>query len=131
MLQHKGQCGQCEGKGCGLPATESYLRRAVETRCQLIAFFSNHGAACPFLTFDLNYAAMGAWYQVHADGKPIPHQGGQGYDEEALLHQTAERTVGYSGAELAGLLNEASILAVCLCLPDSALVTAACAAAAT
>ncbi|KAK9806474.1 hypothetical protein WJX73_000984 [Symbiochloris irregularis] len=50
--------------------------------------------------------------QVHAEGKPIPHEGSGRYPEEALLHQTAERTVGYSGAELAGLLNEASILAV-------------------
>ena len=55
---------------------------------------------------------------MHAEGKPIPHGGGQGYAEEALLHQTAERTVGYSGAELAGLLNEASILAVRLAPPD-------------
>lgn len=51
--------------------------------------------------------------QVHAAGKPISHEGGEGYETEALLHQAAERTVGYSGAELAGLLNEAAILAVC------------------
>ena len=54
--------------------------------------------------------------QVHAAGKPLPRGGNDKYSEEALLHQTAERTPGYSGAELAGLLNEASILAVLPCI---------------
>ena len=59
---------------------------------------------------------------MHAEGKPIPHEGNNTHPAEALLHETAERTVGYSGAELAGLLNEASILAVCL--PHIRLLTA-------
>ena len=32
------------------------------------------------------------------------------WDSDALLHRTAELTIGYSGAELANLLNEAAIL---------------------
>ena len=50
--------------------------------------------------------------QVHAGNRPIPREGGQGYDSDALLHQVADRTIGYSGADLANLLNEASILSV-------------------
>ena len=34
------------------------------------------------------------------------------WPEDALLHRIAELTIGYSGAELANLLNEASILMV-------------------
>ena len=50
--------------------------------------------------------------QVHAANRPIPREGGQGYESDALLHAVAERTIGYSGADLANLLNEASILSV-------------------
>lgn len=32
------------------------------------------------------------------------------WDSDAVLHRTAELTIGYSGAELANLLNEAAIL---------------------
>lgn len=35
-----------------------------------------------------------------------------GHEADALLHQVADRTIGYSGADLANLLNEASILSV-------------------
>ena len=52
--------------------------------------------------------------QVHAANRPIPRGGGQGQGADALLHQVAERTIGYSGADLANLLNEASILSVSL-----------------
>ena len=34
------------------------------------------------------------------------------WDSDAVLHRTAELTIGYSGAELANLLNEAAILMV-------------------
>ena len=34
------------------------------------------------------------------------------WDADAVLHRTAELTIGYSGAELANLLNEAAILMV-------------------
>ena len=51
--------------------------------------------------------------QVHAANRPIPREGGLGQESDALLHQVAERTIGYSGADLANLLNEASILSVC------------------
>ena len=44
---------------------------------------------------------------MHARNKPIPRG-----DDDALLHAVAELTIGYSGAELANLLNEAAILAV-------------------
>lgn len=45
--------------------------------------------------------------QVHAKGKPIDRS-----NEDALLAKVAELSIGYSGAELANLLNEAAILAV-------------------
>lgn len=45
--------------------------------------------------------------QVHAKGKQIPRD-----NDDALLRQVADLTIGYSGAELANLLNEAAILAV-------------------
>lgn len=58
---------------------------------------------------------------VHAAGKIIP-QGLDSVTEEfpegnALLRKTAQLTVGYSGAELANLMNEAAILAVRRNLP--------------
>ena len=45
--------------------------------------------------------------QVHAKGKPIDRS-----DDDKLLSKVADLTIGYSGAELANLLNEAAILAV-------------------
>jgi SpoVK/Ycf46/Vps4 family AAA+-type ATPase len=48
--------------------------------------------------------------QVHAAGKPINRAGDAVWDADAVLHRTAELTIGYSGAELANLLNEAAIL---------------------
>ena len=45
--------------------------------------------------------------QVHAANKPID----RGNDDQ-VLRRIAELAVGYSGAELANLLNEAAILAV-------------------
>lgn len=45
--------------------------------------------------------------QVHAKDKPIDRS-----NDDALLKQVADLTIGYSGAELANLLNEAAILAV-------------------
>lgn len=45
--------------------------------------------------------------QVHAKDKPIDRS-----NDDALLRQVADLTIGYSGAELANLLNEAAILAV-------------------
>lgn len=50
--------------------------------------------------------------QVHARDKPIPREGDSAYSEDALLQRTAQLTIGYSGAELANLLNEAAILMV-------------------
>ncbi|KAK9817951.1 hypothetical protein WJX72_004798 [[Myrmecia] bisecta] len=50
--------------------------------------------------------------QVHAANKPIPREGNDQYPDDAILRQVAELTIGYSGAELANLLNEAAILAV-------------------
>ncbi len=44
---------------------------------------------------------------MHVRNKPIPRD-----DDDALLQQVAELAVGFSGAELANLLNEAAILAV-------------------
>lgn len=46
-------------------------------------------------------------HQVHVRNKPIPRD-----DDDALLQSVAELAVGFSGAELANLLNEAAILAV-------------------
>ena len=45
--------------------------------------------------------------QVHAANKPIDRG-----NSDAVLQKVAELAVGYSGAELANLLNEAAILAV-------------------
>ena len=45
--------------------------------------------------------------QVHAANKPIDRS-----NDDQVLHRIAELAVGYSGAELANLLNEAAILAV-------------------
>jgi cell division protease FtsH len=42
---------------------------------------------------------------VHARGKQIPRG-----DDDELLRQAAKRSAGFSGAELANLLNEAAIL---------------------
>lgn len=56
--------------------------------------------------------------QVHARDKPIPRGGDAVYSEDALLQRTAEITIGYSGAELANLLNEAAILMVLLLFSD-------------
>eukprot|EP00238_Polyblepharides_amylifera_P001098 CAMPEP_0196573372 /NCGR_PEP_ID=MMETSP1081-20130531/3272_1 /TAXON_ID=36882 /ORGANISM="Pyramimonas amylifera, Strain CCMP720" /LENGTH=767 /DNA_ID=CAMNT_0041891047 /DNA_START=162 /DNA_END=2465 /DNA_ORIENTATION=- len=50
--------------------------------------------------------------EVHARGKLIPSDGDSEFSEQALLRRTAQLTVGYSGAELANLLNEAAIIAV-------------------
>jgi ATP-dependent Zn protease len=50
--------------------------------------------------------------QVHARNKPIDRSGSAEHEEDALLHKVAELTIGYSGAELANLLNESAILAV-------------------
>ena len=45
--------------------------------------------------------------QVHAANKPIDRG-----NDDRVLRRIAELAVGYSGAELANLLNEAAILAV-------------------
>jgi SpoVK/Ycf46/Vps4 family AAA+-type ATPase len=45
--------------------------------------------------------------QVHARNKPIDRSG-----DDALLRQIADLAIGFSGAELANLLNEGAILAV-------------------
>ena len=45
--------------------------------------------------------------QVHAANKPIDRS-----NNDQVLRRIAELAVGYSGAELANLLNEAAILAV-------------------
>ena len=49
---------------------------------------------------------------MHADNKPIPRVGDEQWESEAFVHEVAEMTVGYSGAELANLMNEAAILMV-------------------
>ena len=51
-------------------------------------------------------------WQVHAQDKQLPRGGDEEFDDDALLRRTAQLTVGYSGAELANLLNEAAIIAV-------------------
>jgi len=58
--------------------------------------------------------------QVHAKDKPIPREGDEVWESDALLHRVAELTIGYAGADLANLLNEASILMVCLPIPPPA-----------
>lgn len=50
--------------------------------------------------------------QVHARNKPLDRSGSGEHEEDALLHKVADLTIGYSGAELANLLNESAILAV-------------------
>uniref|UniRef100_A0A7S0PMG8 Vesicle-fusing ATPase n=1 Tax=Micromonas pusilla TaxID=38833 RepID=A0A7S0PMG8_MICPS len=50
--------------------------------------------------------------QVHAKKLNIPREGDHKWESDALLNRTAELTDGYSGASLAALLNEASILSV-------------------
>ena len=52
---------------------------------------------------------------MHAKGKIVPRgkdSVSEEYAEDALLRATADITVGYAGADLANLLNEAAILAV-------------------
>lgn len=50
---------------------------------------------------------------MHAKDKPIPHNAvSERYEEDAILRETARITLGYSGADLANLLNEAAILSV-------------------
>ena len=58
----------------------------------------------------LHTASDAVHAQVHAEGKPVSRAGDAVWDSDALLHRTAELTIGYSGAELANLLNEAAIL---------------------
>lgn len=55
--------------------------------------------------------------KVHARDKSISRSGDGRWPEEALLRRTAELTVGYSGAALANLLNEAAILMVLYSAP--------------
>lgn len=50
---------------------------------------------------------------MHAKDKPIPRGAkSERYEEDAVLRETARITLGYSGADLANLLNEAAILSV-------------------
>ena len=49
---------------------------------------------------------------MHAKDKPIPRGGNSVWESDALLHRVAELTIGMAGADLANLLNEASILMV-------------------
>jgi SpoVK/Ycf46/Vps4 family AAA+-type ATPase len=56
---------------------------------------------------------------VHAKGKPISREGNDIWESDALLHKVAEVTIGYAGADLANLLNEASILMVCTSLSNN------------
>ena len=49
---------------------------------------------------------------MHAKDKPIPREGDSVWESDALLHSVAELTIGYAGADLANLLNEAAILMV-------------------
>ena len=50
--------------------------------------------------------------KVHGRKLNIPTEGNDKWESHALLNRTAELTDGYSGASLAALLNEASILSV-------------------
>jgi cell division protease FtsH len=50
--------------------------------------------------------------QVHARSLNIPRGGDEKYESDAFLHRVADLTTGFSGAELANLLNEAAILSV-------------------
>ena len=47
---------------------------------------------------------------MHAKDKPIPRGGDAVWESDALLHRVAELSIGMAGADLANLLNEASIL---------------------
>lgn len=58
--------------------------------------------------------------QVHAKDKQIPREGDEVWESDALLHRVADLTIGYAGADLANLLNEAAILMVCLPVPPPA-----------
>lgn len=49
---------------------------------------------------------------MHAKDKAIPREGDEVWESDALLHKVAEQTIGYAGADLANLLNEAAILMV-------------------
>jgi cell division protease FtsH len=51
--------------------------------------------------------------KVHARGKQIPRD-----DDDAVLREAARKAVGYSGAELANMLNEAAILQVLISPPS-------------
>ncbi|CEG00306.1 P-loop containing nucleoside triphosphate hydrolase [Ostreococcus tauri] len=50
--------------------------------------------------------------QVHARKLNINRAGDEKYETDAFLHRVADLTTGFSGAELANLLNEAAILSV-------------------
>lgn len=50
--------------------------------------------------------------QVHARNLNISREGDDKYASDAFLHRVADLTTGFSGAELANLLNEAAILSV-------------------
>jgi len=50
--------------------------------------------------------------QVHARKLKINRDGDAKWPEDAFLHRVADLTTGFSGAELANLLNEAAILSV-------------------
>ena len=50
--------------------------------------------------------------QVHARDLNISREGDDKYASDAFLHRVADLTTGFSGAELANLLNEAAILSV-------------------
>ena len=50
--------------------------------------------------------------RVHARNLSIDRGGDDKYESDAFLHRVADLTTGFSGAELANLLNEAAILSV-------------------
>ena len=50
--------------------------------------------------------------QVHARNLSIDRSGDAKHEKDAFLHRVADLTTGFSGAELANLLNEAAILSV-------------------
>jgi len=50
--------------------------------------------------------------QVHARNLNIDRSGDGKWEEDAFLHRVADLTTGFSGAEIANLLNEAAILSV-------------------
>jgi len=57
--------------------------------------------------------------EVHARGKPVSTAPSEKWPEgNALLNDIADLTTGYSGAELANILNECSILAVRMNKPE-------------